>query len=307
MPTYVPTAVALVDILLPSDGTNIDAADVNDPMQELGDGIVHLQERTDVLANLAALTAITTPTNGLVRFVKGCGTYSFDTASADPVDTPFVLNADDLTTGQWLAGSAMRRSAVRTISMSRVAGITVNGASGALLAYSDAGSLAASFGPMTQTNARINLGSMATREVSASATLRYGYIIPLSTGDLVDGALLTSGVLRYFINQSHVALPANLPSWGVVRKHKDHATGPNVESMLSTTNGLSYDTSADLAAYESAGTSGLRTLTFTPDQFNVIDVDTYSYAIYVFDEADVAQALEDNQYFNATLTFSTAR
>ncbi len=55
MPTYTPSAVELVDILLPADGENIDAADVNAPFQEVADGVVYATGLAE-----ASASAITT-------------------------------------------------------------------------------------------------------------------------------------------------------------------------------------------------------------------------------------------------------
>jgi hypothetical protein len=67
MPTYVPSASVLVDILLPADGENIDAVDVNAPLQEVADGIAY---------NGASITALTASTNRRLDIILTSGTWT---------------------------------------------------------------------------------------------------------------------------------------------------------------------------------------------------------------------------------------
>lgn len=62
MSTYTPSDVALTTITLPADGENIDAVDVNAPLQNVADGIVHVAASVtaEAAARAAADTAIST-------------------------------------------------------------------------------------------------------------------------------------------------------------------------------------------------------------------------------------------------------
>ncbi len=109
---------------------------------------------------------------------------------------------------------------------------------------------------------------------------------------------------------AHAGLPSRLPRWGIFRQQK--ASDPsdplfyNPTALLSTGNGMAIDTSASQATYESAGTSGRRSLVFTPNQYAIIDLANYAYVAIVFDEGGT-NAVIDNQYFSFDLVFSSAR
>jgi hypothetical protein len=104
--TYVPSPAPLVDISIPSDGENIDAADVNDPFQEIADGVAFCQEAIVSLASMADLRAIDTTSlaQGSVRHVLLVGLYVYQSAGAATELEPYCI---DPTTGpgRWYLSS----------------------------------------------------------------------------------------------------------------------------------------------------------------------------------------------------------
>jgi hypothetical protein len=74
---------------------------------------------------------------------------------------------------------------------------------------------------------------------------------------------------------THVALPALMPQFGVLRSDKDDT----VVGLLSTGNGLVTDPTALLATF-----IGSHDVTFTPNSNNVIDRTNYSYSLIYWTE-----------------------
>lgn len=110
----------------------------------------------------------------------------------------------------------------------------------------------------------------------------WAYVIPI-TPQLVahQGHTLASFVVDFTGGPGHGALPAKMPRVGIRR-----VTAAGVaERLLTSNDGWVSDASASVGAYEVA-----HTLTYTPDQYNVIDVETYNYEL-VFANESGANAL----------------
>jgi len=69
--TYSPTAVAISSITLPADGENIDAADVNGPLQNVADGVKYVTERGLIDVETVALSSLVTTTSTSFSDVTG--------------------------------------------------------------------------------------------------------------------------------------------------------------------------------------------------------------------------------------------
>lgn len=101
MPTNL-TDTSSFDTVTGPVGADIrNAAGVRAHLQTLANRTRFLADQTTALANVAALKAISSPANGLVRLVKSIGLYVFDTSSAVTESLPFVVQPT-VGTGRWL-------------------------------------------------------------------------------------------------------------------------------------------------------------------------------------------------------------
>ena len=71
MSFYNATPIALGTITLPSDGENIDAADVNGPIQDVANGVKYVQARGLIDAETVALSSLVTTTSTSFGDVTG--------------------------------------------------------------------------------------------------------------------------------------------------------------------------------------------------------------------------------------------
>ncbi len=272
MSTYVPTAVELVDITLPADGENIDAADVNGPMQEIADGVKFLSA---TVATITALAAITTPTDGAVRHVLGFGWYTFKTSATTGL-SPFRVAATDLTVGGWVASDAHETTRSIHAPCDRIHAITGDGA-GAIATVNPTG-VSFSWAPLAQADGLFDYGSFYALRTFTGATNHYGFKLPLDEF-LIHGGTLASVLLYYRPTSAHAALPTRQPKIAVVRTPRT-GYSPTPAALLSTGSGFAQDTAPDIASFEAD-----RTLVYTPDQNNVIDKLTYRYYAIILDSA----------------------
>jgi hypothetical protein len=112
---------------------------------------------------------------------------------------------------------------------------------------------------------------------------------------MVEGSVVTRITLDLIGNVgAHAALPAMMPALGVVRYSPSADTW---ESLLAA--GMQDDTSADVAAYETA-----HDIRLTPDQNNTIALQTYAYYAVLCPEGDTDA--QDNLQFRTLSTRSTA-
>lgn len=272
---YTPSPVKLGTITLIADGDPKNSSGVNTPIEGVADGVKFLNARTDSLADLATLTAIAAPANGDVWHVLGFGWYVFQTTATTGL-SPFRLAADDLTPGGWVSSTAHETTRTVRVSCSKVLGISSN-TTGTPTAI--APSLRPWAVPMTGTQCnRKDSAGFNTALVSNSATLSYGYVIPLDD-DLVDGATLVSATVHLYPAAGRSALPSSQPKIAVTRQLRSGDAVATPDSLLSTT--YAQLAAANVAAYETNND-----IVLTADQNNTIDLTTYSYQLIIWDEHD---------------------
>ena len=289
MSTYVPVPVVLGSITLPADGENIDAMDVNSPLQAIADGVKFLQARTDVLADLTALAAIAAPANGLVRHVATHGLYVFQTSGTTGL-SPFRVAATDATPGGWVASSAHEVTLTRWVAASYITGVSGTASAGATAE-------APSTDPLgfvsTAASASFRAGHMKVGLASVHASNAFGFCLPLDAF-LVDGATLSSVSLLYKPT-AHGVSPTQFPRLGVIRSPKAGPYTVIPTTLLSTGGGLVQDSGGTYVSD--------RTLVFTPNQNNVIDRAAYTYTALIWDEHGT-NAVNGNGYSGLSLAMT---
>lgn len=292
--TYVPTPTALVDVTEPVDTEPRTVASVTQMTREIADGVMFAQSRTDVLATLAALTAIATPADGLVRHVLGFGLYVFKTSATTGL-APFRLAADDATAGGWVASAAHETVLVRQVPVGLgLRGIT-NGGAGSTPGTVTVNTTNLAFIPVIGADAQLDFGGMYNLRTYTGATQNYGYLIDINA-EMVTGSALSSATLL-FTPTSHAGLPTRQPQFAIVRSSVTSVARVN---LLSTGNGYVTNAAASNAAYQNVDQS----LVFTPDQNATIDKTLYRYYAIVIDEAGT-NAVVGNGYHAIQLNFST--
>ncbi len=279
---YSPTAVKLDDITLPDDGDTIEAADVGVPLEAVADGVEFLNQRTDVLADLAALAAITTPADGLVRHVLGFGLYVFKTSATTGL-SPFRVAAGDATAGGWKSSTA--HETTRTV---YAPGRCINGITGA----AQAPTISSLFfnGPLAADGA-YTAGSFSPSRASTDATNAWGFCLPIDEW-LVEGATISSVTLRW--TPDFAGAPAVYPQFEVVRTAR---TGLGATTTSLRSGGFVIDSGG---TYDPTVT---RNVLYTADQNNVIDLATYNYAVVIFDEHG-AGATNGNTFHSAAVAMT---
>lgn len=97
------TDASSFDAMTAPTGTDIrNAASVLASLQQIANRTRFLLDRASPVATIAALKAIASPADGLVRLVKGYGFYVFDGASAVAETLPSVVQPT-VGTGRWLS------------------------------------------------------------------------------------------------------------------------------------------------------------------------------------------------------------
>ena len=110
---------------------------------------------------------------------------------------------------------------------------------------------------------------------------------------LCHGATLETASLYLQGKAGHAGLPAVMPGLSIVRWDATIAT---VQSLRAA--GMVDDASGTTAAYQA-----LHGITFTPDQYNVIDKGNYNYGAVICNEADT-NALNQLRLYGLELTMS---
>lgn len=299
MAIYTPSAAELGDFPLVEAGTNIDAADVNIPFQAIADGVVYATERgasrLDTLADLTALAAVTTPTDGLIRSVVDYGLYRFESSSILVANAATVIAATDATPGKWhwaglnLSGAANGIAALNASSQLLVpvggfptfSSATSRVRSVALDNFKHTAGLAtraktAQFGNANvEANGDVVLVSGGLKFANApGAATSIGVQICLDDY-LHNGATLSSIVLQVQGAAAHAGLPGTQLSAGIFRKAK-FSSGL---TSLRSAGDFATDAQASTGAYQAS-----HTLSLSPDQNNVIDTTAYSYHLQLWDE-----------------------
>ncbi len=288
---------------IPSDGDPPTAASVNVAFQALADRTQYLGLALSPLTDIATLKTINTTgmTDGTSRHVKGHGYFTFDSGSAATENLPWVVQPNT-GSGRWISGTAHQASVTRNVSCDSVQGVgSVAGAVDGI----DTTSLDFQVIPITVALVFLSAGSMYPAAVygGAGSGKRRRYVIPLNDA-MIDGATLSSAVLKFTTFVTHAGVPAELPQFAIFRRALA-STGlagyGAASTLLSTGNGYAtLATPANVAAYEVENT-----ITLTPDQNNVIDRSTYRYFAVIGDEARTNATANSNAYQTISLSFAS--
>lgn len=300
---YEPEAIELGNITIPNDGDSMMAASVNVPFEALADGVRYATDygpaRLDPLADLAALAAITTPADGLIRTVKDHGAYRFDAASIMSATGALVIAAGDATPGKWLwsgldlVGAASgvaglnssaqlvvvtggyptfdsARSLVRSVPLQNfaiTAGNVTRAKTAAFAPFGGANFLA------DASNAQIVSG--AFNFLNAPSSSQSAGIQLCLDPFIVDGSTLSSIVIQVQAAAAHAGLTLTQVSAGVFRK----AIYGTTLSSLRSAGDFATDAQGSTGAYQAS-----HSLSLSPDQSNVVDKSAYNYFLQVWDE-----------------------
>lgn len=295
--TYAGNDVYPEDFLVPDDGDDESASPVNIPDEAIADRTTFLRNRGGggALASLAALTAITTPSNGWMRFVKNYGYFLFDSASALTVASPYILRPDDLTAGRWLH----ELLALRNLAAG-VAGLDANKQ---LTIFDDLPSFPVFEHTRTVNRAMPTHGGMyrnastgtlanydktalfeGTQEVTGDyhwnqgsmliGTVNGGAVCYRMNDYLVDGSTLSS-VLVNVQGPAHLVMPAHRMAVGLFRR-------PINSSALSTmVTGVDWNVDPNSTDVAYSAPHGF---VVVPDTLNVIDKSTNDYYLIFWGE-----------------------
>lgn len=277
------------NITIPSDGDAFDASAFNPAYEGLADRASFLKAAIATpLADLTALAAIAAPSDGLVRHVVGHGLYVFKTSATTGL-TPFRVAAADATPGGWVSSTAHETSVTKWVAAALTSGVSGN--SGGPVAEPPSTDPTGFIG--LSTGGRVRAGFLRVSLASLSGTDAYGFQIPLDAF-LVDGATLDTATL-YFRPTAHGADPAERPRFGIIRSPKAGPYTVVPTALLSSGGGLVQDAGGTYVSD--------RTLVFTPDQNNVIDLDAYTYTALIWDEHST-NAVLGNGYAGVELAMS---
>lgn len=260
----------------PADGdAPIQASDVVPGIQAAGDVAWHTLLRVTPLANLAALRAITTPADGLTRYVLGYGLYTFKTTHGLLVTVePWAVAATDATPGRWVHENAKERvPGYRTIPLNDPFAISN------VIAWSASNQLLNDVLAATVSRYASSSGFATVHTAADEARQLYFSLDKY----LVNGARITSAQLSVS-PPFHGALPALMPRFTLVRFPTDPWDSP-LTNLVS--GGYFSDSShGSLATYEVVHKFG-----GTVDQNHDIDLAEYSYLLIVANEGGANAAL----------------
>lgn len=260
MPTNLTDSSSFDTVTGPVGADIRNAASVRSALQTVANRTRFLFDRTDALADFAALKAIS-PADGLVRLVKSKGFYVFDVASVATEFLPFVV-APTAGAGRWLKAdySAFEQLVVQGASDFPVfetarSSVVVQAASDGVFyapqwahfpsntpTYLQSGATAAS--------AYITLARPHNGATLSSVTMRYR----------LAGSARAPGTLR--LSFSMYQVPLSDPDGGAL---------------------FLYSTTNEVPAYSTFGS--WLSFTSSPDANNVIDTSLYAYVIRITEES----------------------
>lgn len=253
----------------PADGdAPIMSADVVPGIQAAGDIAWNALLRVQPLATLAALRAITTPADGLTRYVLGYGMYTFKTSPGLNVTVePWAVAATDATPGRWVHENAKARApGLRTIPLTEPYGISN------VIAWSAANQVLED--ALAATVTRNASSSSFTTVFTGSSSARQMYFS--LDKYLVSGTRLTNAQIAIYPNV-HGTLPALMPRFTIVRFPTD-TWDPALTNLLAA--GYFSDSShGSPATYDVVHKFG-----GALDQNHDIDLAEYSYLLIVANE-----------------------
>jgi hypothetical protein len=254
-------------------GTDIrNAASVRDALQPLANRTRYLFNRSNPLADLTALKAVSTSgmAAGTTRFVTGHGAFTFDDTSALAESLPWVARPTDrpASNGRWIAASAhLTTRTVRIwlgdaitgqlLDIETTADVNTNNASTNVLLN---GGVGWPYSPINDGFLRRNLGTLDIKAKPGVSNYQHYLFIPL---DLPDGATVTSIAVR--IRPAAVTTSPYAMPFVAVLKLVNNGTNRALP-LLSTTNGCAVDVYTSAVAFNAE-----HSITFTPDQNSVVD------------------------------------
>lgn len=297
MPTNL-TDVDSFDTATGPTGADIrNAADVRSHLQKLANRTRYLFNRINPLADTAALKAINTTgmSTGVSRFVTGQGDFTFDSTSLLTENIPFVITP---TTGpgRWIAATAHRTTKTLRIFPGQhcvATHIFPNSADTAFVFTAD-GTLSGGTNkhPTSDQAGRAFASKFGALVAVVDNASRRVYQIDLP---VPDGATITSIVARLTPSGAAIALPSQMPFLGAVRMA---GTGtPMAAHMLAA--GLVFDSSPNVGAYNIE-----HTITYTPDQNNVVDLGTYRYGLFLGQSSGAAGFGNGDMWRSVDVTIS---
>lgn len=290
---------------IPDDGDAVDASAVNVAFEALGDRTESLGLSRASLVDIAALTALLVPTDGMVRHVLGFGFYTFVSASTVTVESPAVVAAGDATAGRWIADEDHAVSIVRTTwptftggSRTRTRALSVHDYR--ITELNVARARTASFVPYFLDGSPAPVGGDASYadgtfifKNAPTSTLTQGISICIDPY-VHNGARLASVSALISGAASHAGLTLTQASIGVFRK-----------PILSNLSPLTLRAAADFlndAQGSTAAYQANHTLTLTTDQFNIIDSSAFSYFVQIWNEFG-SQSLPGLSVYGLALNF----
>ena len=259
------------------------------------------------LASIAALKAVSTTglTAGTERIVEGIGTYVL-TASARTEGFPRVVAPTTGTGFRWILAASASGSAGLTFAINTIPTLIYGNGTPGPIAPGGEGVAADLFTvPVTGTGAGsigIAPGSQgwANNVVTAGNNNRYLAVSDITARlAIYQGATLANVTARILPRTSHAGLPALKPSIGVFRYRHNGSAAPLAEALYSLNAGLSIDASANVTAYELA-----HTISWTSSQNNVIDCDSWTYWLHMYDEGYTNAMTPGVRWHGANVTIS---
>lgn len=295
------TDVSSFDAVSAPVGADIrNAASVRSSLQTVANRTKYLVDRHDALADIAALKAVASPADGLVRFVKAKGVYRFDIGSAAAEDLPFVVQPT-VGGGRWIHELEQTRGVAGGLAkLNGSQHLIVQGVSGHPT-YETPRSV-------TRFQPFIPFGGLHDGWLPALDEITPGVRGPGTVDDIQlviltevhDGATLTNIEALFVVDGGHAAVPAGLPYIEAFRM-LINGGGAGSIAGLNIAGGANFPAPASVAAYEAAG---VKSWSLAVDQNNVIDRSQYLYYLRIDDESG-ANALAGNMFLGFKLTFTT--
>jgi hypothetical protein len=166
------------------------------------------------------------------------------------------------------------------------------GAAGALGAFQSWQVLATTGQPI------VNGVGFVSAQVNTANANQTSYQLPFDpSAHLYNGATLTSAVFYFVPTAGHGALP-NQPAFGIYRAKRDSTIQ---EQPLLSGVGYVVATVGTVGAYNSGAT---QSITYTPNQNNVMDTVNFEYMAIIWDESG-SHAIAGCQFIGAVLTFGS--
>lgn len=299
MPSSLTDVSSFDTVTGPIGGDIRNAASVRAALQTLANRTRFLFDRHAALADIAALKAIASPADGLVRLVKSKGIYVFDSASVAAEVQPFIV-APNAGGGRWIHSLELTRGVANGLAkLNASQHLIVQGASGHPT-FETARTLTrfqppVPMGPFRTGWTAIDPTSLVSGVAGPGTTAAQYFLLT----ELHDGATLTQVQALFVVDGGHAGVPAVLPSFSTYRDLINVGAEASVE--MASGGDVSYPTPGSVAAYEAAGIKGWAQ---TINNQNVIDRSQGLYYVALTDE-NGANALAGNRFLGFKLTMTT--